>query len=169
MDTKGLAEAAKDLRSTCCLAEVKVVKGRWVCQKRPRDKNRMAGCGQPCHVEWRPGSKNKGTLPPLPIVDKEENPLEETGVKAMLKWLNSLPECYAHKTHGGLYGRAGKPDITGCYKGLRFEIEAKRPKGGVVSKAQEKELARWAAAGCHVAVARSLEELQAFWKAWGWL
>jgi hypothetical protein len=67
-----------------------------------------------------------------------------------------------------MFGKAGKPDITGCYRGYRFEIEAKRPVGGKVSKLQEKELARWAAAGCRVAVARTLEELQAFWAAWGW-
>lgn len=89
-------------------------------------------------------------------------------VRQMLTWLNRLPECYAHKTHGGMFGRAGKPDITGCFRGWRFEIEVKRP-GNKPTPLQERELTRWAAAGAHVAVVHSLEELQAHFKAWGWI
>jgi hypothetical protein len=84
----------------------------------------------------------------------------------VLGWLNAQPKTYAHKTHGGMYGVKGKPDITGCHMGWRFEIEMKKP-GGVVSTWQERELTRWAGAGAFVAVAYSLAEVQAFWKAWG--
>lgn len=95
-------------------------------------------------------------------------PRESAIVERILRWLNSLPECYAHKTHGGMFGKAGKPDITGCFRGWRFEIEVKRP-GNRPTKLQERELARWAAAGAHVAVVHSLEELQAYFRAWGWM
>lgn len=86
-------------------------------------------------------------------------PLESAIVKSILTWLNKQPGIKAEKTHGGMYGKAGKPDITGCIRGRRFEIEVKRP-GNKPTKLQLKELKEWEAAGAIVGVAYSLDDVK---------
>lgn len=84
-------------------------------------------------------------------------PLESTIVNSILRWLNKQPGVKAEKTHGGRYGKAGKPDITGCVRGQRFELEVKRP-GGKPTKLQLKTLKEWEEAGSIAAVVYSLED-----------
>lgn len=86
-------------------------------------------------------------------------PLESAIVKKILTWLNKQPGVKAEKTHGGMYGKAGKPDITGCIRGRRFEIEVKRP-GNKPTPLQMKELRDWKAAGAIVGVAYSLDDVK---------
>lgn len=86
-------------------------------------------------------------------------PLESTIVNSILRWLKKQPGVKAEKTHGGMYGRAGKPDISGCVNGRRFEIEVKRP-GNKPTKLQLKELREWEEAGAITGVAYSLEDVK---------
>lgn len=41
--------------------------------------------------------------------------------------LNRIPNCWAHRNHGGPHARAGLPDIEGCFRGEFFGIEMKMP------------------------------------------
>ena len=92
---------------------------------------------------------------------KKNIPLETSVTKAILNYLKTIPYCKAEKRHGGLYGNAGKPDITGCFYGLRFEFEVKRgPVGYDATDLQKKELAEWDAAGAVTAVVYSVDEVR---------
>lgn len=84
---------------------------------------------------------------------------EKSIVNSILKYLNSLPQCRAEKTWGGGYGNAGKPDITGCLNGRRFELEVKVP-GGKPTPLQKVTLEQWKEAGAIVAVVHSVEEVK---------
>jgi len=84
---------------------------------------------------------------------------EKAIVNSILKYLKTLPQCKAEKTWGGPYGNSGKPDITGCLKGRRFELEVKKP-GGKPTKLQEVTLEQWKEAGAIVAVVHSVEEVK---------
>ncbi len=53
--------------------------------------------------------------------------LEKDIVNAIMKHLKSLPACFAWKTHGGLYGTAGIPDIIACINGRFVALEVKQP------------------------------------------
>ena len=86
-------------------------------------------------------------------------PLERTIVKKIMKYLDSLPNCKCQKTHGGQFGKAGTPDITGCIDGRRFDFEVKRP-GGKVSPLQWKELREWEAAGGVTGVVYSVDDVK---------
>ena len=85
--------------------------------------------------------------------------LEKTIVANILKYLNSIPGCHAEKVHGGEYGVAGKPDITGCIDGQRMEIEVKRP-GGALTPRQAAGLQLWWKAGALCAAVSSLAHVQ---------
>jgi len=46
-------------------------------------------------------------------------------IQNIRKYLQSLPECFFWKEHGGQYGTAGIPDIIVCHKGRFIALEAK--------------------------------------------
>jgi len=56
-------------------------------------------------------------------------------VTAIMRYLKSvtgtpcIPTCFAFKTHGGLYGTAGLPDIICCINGRFVAFEVKTPQG----------------------------------------
>lgn len=84
---------------------------------------------------------------------------EATIVAAIMRYLKTLPNCRAEKTHGGSFGNAGKPDITGCINGRRFEIEVKNAKGKP-TKLQLNTLEEWRQAGAIVGIARSVDDVK---------
>ena len=84
---------------------------------------------------------------------------EKVIVNSILRYLNALPQCRAEKTWGGGYGNAGKPDITGCLRGRRFELEVKKP-GGKPTKLQEVTLHKWLEAGAITGVVHSVDEVK---------
>lgn len=88
---------------------------------------------------------------------------EKSIVNSILKYLNSLPQCRAEKTWGGGYGNAGKPDITGCLNGRRFELEVKVP-GGKATPLQKVTLEQWKEAGAIAAVVHSVDEVKEIMK-----
>jgi hypothetical protein len=51
--------------------------------------------------------------------------LEKQLIQNIKKYLQTLPECFFWKEHGGQYGTAGIPDIIVCYKGRFYGLEAK--------------------------------------------
>jgi len=80
-------------------------------------------------------------------------------VKAILRYLNSLPCCLARKRWGGGMGVAGEPDIDACLRGLSLQLEVKRP-GEKATPLQLKRLEQWRQAGALTAVVTSVEEVK---------
>lgn len=70
---------------------------------------------------------------------------ESDVVKSIMRYLDSLPECFSHKEHGGMYGTAGLPDIICCYQGHYVAFEVKTPVGKL-TRLQEATLRRITAA-----------------------
>ena len=62
--------------------------------------------------------------------------LEKEIVASILKLLRARPRCFAWKTHGGMYGTAGIPDIVACDDGrfVAFEVKTET---GKLTKLQE--------------------------------
>src|ERR1041385_7030855 len=85
---------------------------------------------------------------------------ESAIVKAILAYLNSLPECLARKRWGGGMGVAGEPDIDACLRGRSLQLEVKRP-GQKATPLQVKRLEQWRHAGALVGVVTSVEEVKA--------
>ncbi len=50
-------------------------------------------------------------------------------VKAILKHLKTVPNCFCWKEHGGMYGTAGIPDIICCISGQFYAFEVKTSTG----------------------------------------
>ena len=79
---------------------------------------------------------------------------------AVLKYLNSLPECMAENVSGGAT-QSGRSDINACYKGKCLKIELKDPKTGYKPTQQQLHyLDKWAAAGAVTAVCYSLDDVK---------
>ena len=85
---------------------------------------------------------------------------ESAIVKAILAYLNALPECLARKRWGGGMGVAGEPDIDACLRGRSVQLEVKRP-GQKPTPLQLKRLEQWRQAGALVAVVSSVEDVKA--------
>ena len=64
---------------------------------------------------------------------------------AIMRYLKTVPDCFAWKEHGGMYGTAGLPDIICCIGGRSVGFEVKTPDGRL-SKLQEITLQRIKAA-----------------------
>ena len=86
-------------------------------------------------------------------------PLESTIVSAAVKWTNQQPRCWAFKTHGGMYGKAGIPDVIACINGqfLAGEFKRPRPAGTEITLIQQKTLNDLDNAGAAVGVFRNVE------------
>ena len=67
--------------------------------------------------------------------------LERDIVAAILRQLKKTPLCFAWKTHGGMYGTAGIPDVIICYSGKFVAFEVKTP-SGKLTKLQENTMKR---------------------------
>ncbi len=85
---------------------------------------------------------------------------ESAIVKAILKYLNSLPSCLARKRWGGGMGVAGEPDIDACLCGRSLQLEVKRP-GEQPTPLQRKRLGEWRQAGAIVGVVTSVADVRA--------
>jgi len=85
--------------------------------------------------------------------------LEKSVVTNIMSKLKTIPESKWEKRHGGKFGKIGRPDITGCLLGQRFEFEVKRDEKGETTPAQEKELRTWREAGAITALVWSWEQV----------
>jgi len=86
--------------------------------------------------------------------------LEKDIVAAIMRWLKTVPRCFAWKEHGGLYGTAGVPDVICCLDGRFFAFEVKTPEG-MLTKLQEHTIQRIKDAGGHAFVVRSVDDVKA--------
>ena len=84
---------------------------------------------------------------------------ESAIVKNILQYLKTLPECFAWKEHGGLYGTAGIPDIIACIGGKFYGFEVKTERGKTTSL-QEATIGKINAAGGTALVVRSVEDVK---------
>jgi len=81
-------------------------------------------------------------------------------VAAILRYLRAVPRCFAWKTHGGMYGTAGIPDIIACVRGRFFAFEVKTATGKA-TPLQKATLQKILASGGTAAVVRSVDEVRA--------
>lgn len=86
---------------------------------------------------------------------------ESSIVKSILRYLKSLPGCFAWKEHGGMYGTAGIPDIIACIGGKFYGFEVKTERGKPTAL-QEATIRMIRAAGGIAVVVRSVEEVKAW-------
>lgn len=84
-------------------------------------------------------------------------------VRAILRYLKSVPGCFYWKEHGGMYGTSGIPDIIVCWDGRFYAFEVKTETGRP-TKLQEAVIRKIKAAGGAVAVVRSVDEVRAIIK-----
>ena len=80
-------------------------------------------------------------------------------VRSILKYLKTVPGCFAWKEHGGMYGTAGIPDIIACIGGRFYGFEVKTEKGNP-TKLQEAVIRKIISAGGTAAVVRSADEVE---------
>ena len=81
-------------------------------------------------------------------------------VKAIMKYLKSVPQCFCWKEHGGMYGTAGIPDVIACINGHFCGFEVKTDIGKP-TKLQEATIRKILAAGGTAVVVRSVDEVKA--------
>ena len=86
--------------------------------------------------------------------------LEKDIVNAIMRYLKSTPECFAWKTHGGIYGTTGIPDIIACVSGRFYAFEVKQP-GNKLTKIQEMMIRKISEAGGKAYKVTSLENVKA--------
>lgn len=78
-------------------------------------------------------------------------------IRKIQTWLKTIPGTWAYKVHGGMFGRAGVPDILICYRGRFYAMEAKVDHNTTTDK-QAYELNLLTQAGAVAGVVRSLED-----------
>ena len=80
-------------------------------------------------------------------------------VKAIMRYLKSLPNCFAWKEHGGMYGTAGIPDIIACIDGKFYGFEVKTDVGKP-TKLQEATIRKINRAGGTAVIVRSVDDVK---------
>lgn len=80
-------------------------------------------------------------------------------VKAIMRFLKTLPNCFAWKEHGGMYGTAGIPDIIACIDGKFYGFEVKTDIGKP-TKLQEFTIRKINKAGGIAVVVRSVDDVK---------
>lgn len=80
-------------------------------------------------------------------------------VKVIMRFLKTLPNCFAWKEHGGMYGTAGIPDIIACIDGKFYGFEVKTD-NGKPTKLQESTIRKINKAGGIAVVVRSVDDVK---------
>ena len=80
-------------------------------------------------------------------------------VKAILRYLKTVDQCFCWKEHGGMYGTAGIPDIICCCRGrfYGFEVKTGTGKPTELQKATIRKINR---AGGTAAIVRSVDDVR---------
>ncbi len=81
-------------------------------------------------------------------------------VRAILEFLKTVPRCFYWKEHGGMYGRAGIPDIIACIEGRFYGFEVKTDTG-VATGLQKATIRKINKAGGKALVVRSVADVKA--------
>ena len=84
---------------------------------------------------------------------------EKDIVAGILRFLKTVPGCFAWKTHGGVYGTAGIPDIIACVDGRFFAFEVKTA-SGKATQLQQATVRKILSAGGTALVVRSVDEVR---------
>ena len=84
---------------------------------------------------------------------------EASIINAIRRFLETVPGCFAWKTHGGIYGTAGIPDIIACVDGRFFAFEVKTA-SGKATQLQQATIRKILAAGGTALVVRSADEVR---------
>ena len=84
---------------------------------------------------------------------------EQEIVNEIKKYLQSIPNLFFWKEHGGQYGTAGIPDLIVCYKGKFIGLECKQP-GRKPTVLQKITLTKIARAKGIAKVVTSVEEVK---------
>ena len=84
---------------------------------------------------------------------------ESDTVKAIMKFLKTVPRCFAWKEHGGMYGTAGIPDIIACIDGKFYGFEVKTDVGKP-TKLQEATIRKINRAGGTAVIVRSVDDVK---------
>ena len=85
--------------------------------------------------------------------------IEKQLIQNIKKYLQTLPECFFWKEHGGQYGTAGIPDIIVCYKGRFYGLEAKVG-NNKPTRLQEVTIEQIKKAGGVACVVRSVDDVK---------
>ena len=85
---------------------------------------------------------------------------EKDLVAKILRYLKTVPKCFAWKEHGGIYGTAGIPDIIACINGRFYAFEVKTPIGKT-TKLQDAIIRKILACGGTALVVRTVDEVRA--------
>lgn len=94
------------------------------------------------------------------VILEDTRMLEKDIVIAIMKYLKTVPRCFAWKEHGGMYGTAGIPDIIACVDGRFYAFEVKT-ETGKPTKLQEATIRKILKAGGVAVIVRSVNEVQA--------
>lgn len=86
--------------------------------------------------------------------------LEKDIVNGIMRYLKTVHTCFAWKTHGNQYSRAGIPDIICCINGLFIAFEVKTLTGNT-TVLQDVTIRKITAAGGIAVVVRSVDEVKA--------
>lgn len=81
-------------------------------------------------------------------------------VRAILKYLKTVPKCFSWKEHGGMYGTAGIPDIIACIGGKFYAFEVKT-ESGKTTALQDATIRKILACGGKAYVVRCADEVRA--------
>ncbi len=84
---------------------------------------------------------------------------EKDIVNRIIKYLKTVPQCFAWKQHGGMYSTSGIPDIIACINGRFLAFEVKTEKG-MLTKLQEITIQRIKEAKGKAFKVTSLEEVK---------
>ena len=84
---------------------------------------------------------------------------EKDIITAIMRYLKTVSGCFAWKTHGGMYGTAGLPDIIVCLNGRFVAFEVKTPVGKL-TKLQEITIQKINAANGNAYKVTSLQEVK---------
>lgn len=85
---------------------------------------------------------------------------EKDIVNAILRYLRTVPRCFAWKEHGGMYGVAGISDVIACVDGRFYAFEVKTAVGRT-TKLQDATIRKILDAGGTAVVVRSVDEVRA--------
>ena len=91
---------------------------------------------------------------------------EKSITAAIMRYLKTVPECFAWKTHGSQYGTAGLPDIICCIGGRFVAFEVKTP-SGKLTKLQEIMIQRIKTAKGEACKVTSIEDVKFIIKSLG--
>jgi hypothetical protein len=85
--------------------------------------------------------------------------LEKDIVNQIMRYLKTVPDCFAWKQHGGQFGTAGLPDIIICFSGRFVAFEVKTP-SGKLTPLQESTLTKIKNAKGYACKVTSLQEVK---------